>query len=81
MVKVKVSLIHVKQAQKGGTCIALPILDSGTRMGWWLRPCPGCITSIVKEAGLASGAALNPGSLAHSMVRTLDHLLNSNCYF
>jgi len=73
--------MHVKQAQWGGICIALPILDSGTRMGWWLEPCPGCFTSIVKEAGLAIGAALNPGSLTHSMVRTLDYLLNSNCYF
>jgi hypothetical protein len=65
---VKVSLLHAKQAQRGGTHIALSILDSGTRMGWWLGPCLGCFTSIVKEAGLTIGAALNPGSLAHSMV-------------
>lgn len=60
MVKLKVSLIHVKQAQRGGTCKTLPTLDSGTRIGWWLGPCLGCFTSIVKGAGLAIGAALNP---------------------
>jgi hypothetical protein len=53
---------------EGWTCIALPILTLALEWGRWLGPCPSCFTSIVKEAGVALGAALNRVSLAHSMV-------------
>jgi hypothetical protein len=69
MVKVKISLLHVKQPQRGNTLV----------LEWsgWLGPCPCCFTSIVKDGGLALVAALNPGSLAYSMVQTMDYLLHS----
>jgi hypothetical protein len=77
MVKVKVSLIHTTQAQRGGRCIALPILDPGTRMWWWvIEALPHLLyfqerrpLSTVEEAGWALGPVrVGPKSLAVTMV-------------